>query len=99
MSNDSSKSADKDFQKDSQSGFYPIHRAAKSGNGTTKELKRLLAKGVDVNVTTPWKRTPLFIACLHGESKKVELLLEAGAKINVADHEGDTPFTRSNMWE
>ena len=92
MTKDISTELNKDFLKDPDSGFYPIHRAAKYGKGTLSELKRLINKGADLEVRTPWERTPLIMACIDWETRKVKLLLEAGANINASDHEGDTPL-------
>ncbi len=85
-------SLDPDSAQDPKSGFYPIHQAAKSGAGSTKELRRLIEKGVEIDVQTPWGRTALLTSCLGGEPKKAEMLVEAGANINVADKDGNTPL-------
>lgn len=71
-------------------GFYPIHEASRSGAGSLKELRRLIGVGVDLNVRTPWGRTPLITACIEGEIKKVEELIKAGADLNIQDKNLDT---------
>lgn len=61
--------------------------------------KLFMAKGVsflgtlsDINVTDSYGNTPLHRAVRDGNMELVELLLNAGADVNAANHGGDTPL-------
>ena len=57
-------------------------------------VKSLLAKGVNVNATYRYDRTPLSFACDRGNTEIVKLLLDAGASVNAKDSfYGATPLT------
>lgn len=86
------KEIDTDFIADEISNWFPIHSAAKQGQGTTKELKRLIKKGVDIDPRTPRQKTPLMLAAYGGEPNKVKILVEAGADLNAQDLDGNTPL-------
>ena len=74
-----------------------LHNAA--GRGGLAAVKVLLANGADPNVVDRGNRTPLFSAIEGRQEKPVDqveilrALKEAGAKVNWADHYGDTPLT------
>jgi len=55
-------------------------------------LKLLLDHGADVNVQDKWGYTPLYWACLHGQTKAVRLLLSHGADVNIRDEGDRTPL-------
>lgn len=56
--------------------------------------KELIAQGADVNAKSRYGATPLFFACDKGNVELVELLLAAGADVNVVDSfYGATPLT------
>jgi ankyrin repeat protein len=74
-------------------GATPLHHAAGFGNLPT--MKLLLAKGADVNAGNRRKSTPLFWA-LHDE-RKVRLLLDNGANVNVKSIDGRTPLYQVSM--
>ncbi|MCD8481364.1 MAG: ankyrin repeat domain-containing protein [Verrucomicrobia bacterium] len=55
-------------------------------------LRHALENGGNANLISQFERiTPIFMAVQHNKLKNVELLLEAGAAINVADTMGRTP--------
>jgi ankyrin repeat protein len=59
--------------------------------GTVEEVKKLIAKGVDVNIRDEYKQTPLMIAAgLNPEPKIITVLLKEGAKIEARDMFGYT---------
>jgi ankyrin repeat protein len=68
-------------------------------NGQLERVKQLLAAGADVNAAD-WVQmsmqqlgeTPLIAAADAGRSGVVQLLLEAGASIDLADYSGSTPL-------
>jgi ankyrin repeat protein len=73
-------------------GFFPLGLAAFFGHPDTVQL--LLARGADVTAVA---RNPMKIQALHaGAASKslevVQLLLDAGAPVNTAQHEGWTPL-------
>jgi ankyrin repeat protein len=63
-------------------------------NDNAKGVKRMLSMGADVNFTDSKGSTPLHHAVLSGSNEVVQLLLENGANVNVAEYiNGDTPLT------
>jgi ankyrin repeat protein len=75
----------------------PLHRAiyglANAKDIKVEIVKKLLAKGADVNTKEPQRgRTPLHIAALRGRLKAAELLIAAGADLNAKDNGGRTPL-------
>jgi ankyrin repeat protein len=48
-----------------------------------EQVKRLLSLGVDLNVTDSTQQTALTLACSIGESEIIQLLISAGAKVNL----------------
>ena len=72
-----------------------LHTASKEGN--TEEVVRLMSSlKVDVNSMTEYhswnQSTPLIEAADNGHNDVVELLLEAGAAVNIGDKYGITPL-------
>lgn len=69
--------------------------------GSTNELISLLANGGDINERSSamfgW--TPLISAIYHHKQEAVDLLLEKGADVNIADRDGQTALIWSiEMW-
>ena len=78
----------KRFRKDIQ---RDIMKAAEVGN-VDIILTLLSCFRIDVNYVTRKKETPLFMAARCGHANVVELLLDNGAKPNMANIEGDNPL-------
>ena len=57
-------------------------------------LTLLLLKGGDPNIGASWKGNaqPLHVASRNGHTEIVRRLIEAGAKVNIKDDDGDTPL-------
>ncbi|EMY79603.1 ankyrin repeat protein [Leptospira weilii serovar Ranarum str. ICFT] len=62
-------------------------------------IEVLLKKGAGVNDRTTSGRTALHNAVWQYDKRSVELLLEAGADIHIADNSNWTPIWLSNRWE
>lgn len=72
-------------------GDTAVHAAAFSGDAAL--LRTLLAHGGDANARNPETgATPLVNALLSPDARQYEVLLEAGADPNLADHNHDTPL-------
>ncbi|KAM7533162.1 hypothetical protein Aperf_G00000122740 [Anoplocephala perfoliata] len=73
---------------------FPIdvqfHAACK--NADLDEVKTLLAKGLDINVTNVDGLTVLHQACIDENYDVVQFLLENNANVNAQDNEGWTPL-------
>jgi hypothetical protein len=84
----------------SRDGETPLHLAA--GNDERAVTKLLLQEGrgqarknrctVDINARDNRGRTPLHVASERGHQWTVDMLLHAGAELEVRDHEGQTPL-------
>ena len=60
--------------------------------GDVDEVKSLISKGVYLNAYS-WEGTALHIATQYGHEPAVQLLIDAGANVNVEHHtSGDTPL-------
>src|SRR5262249_37600159 len=66
--------------------------ASTACNGYTEVVKKMLAKGADVNMKAKDGNTPLLYAALNGQTEVVKVLLEAGADKNARDVGGRTPL-------
>jgi hypothetical protein len=71
-----------------QEGRQPIHIAAYQYNPTM--LKCLIELGCDVNAVDNGHHTPLQMASANSTTESVELLLKAGATVELPDYDGDT---------
>lgn len=72
-------------------GNLLVHDVAKTGSG--EELKALLAKDPQLlNVKNIRGSTPLHLAAINPDPSVIEVLLGAGADVNVADDDGFTPL-------
>ncbi|XP_032219687.2 transient receptor potential cation channel subfamily A member 1 isoform X2 [Nematostella vectensis] len=67
-----------------------LHTASLSGDEA--EVKRLLGKGVDVNLRDSFGKTPIHNAIIGRHVEIVKQLLKAGANIKNKDERGDTPL-------
>ncbi|TMS37757.1 hypothetical protein L596_004625 [Steinernema carpocapsae] len=57
--------------------------------GKSETVKRLIERGVSVNIRDRWDSTPLYYACLCGHFNVVELLLQSGASCNADTFDGE----------
>ncbi|MHC4112342.1 MAG: ankyrin repeat domain-containing protein [Planctomycetota bacterium] len=78
------------------SGSTPLHNACMRADKNTEILELLIAGRADLNAKCYTEQadgwTPLYFACLHENTKAVELLLAVGAKINPISDLGNTPI-------
>ena len=72
------------------SGDTPLHKAARIGD--VSEVKKLLAKGAEVNAETSDGWTPLHEAASKGHLNVVKALLAKGAAVNAKNKYGYTPL-------
>ena len=79
------------FARDSD-GHTPLHVAA-TFVGSVAVVELLLANGVDVNAVNRHGDTALHKAAGNGHAEVVALLVEHGAKVNVADHDDRYGYT------
>jgi ankyrin repeat protein len=68
-------------------GTTQLHEAVSQGK---KELLPLLLQIYDVNVTNNFGNTPLYCAARKNNVEMLEVLLDAGAKVNVKNRRGTT---------
>jgi CDK inhibitor PHO81 len=67
-------------------GEYPMHLAAREGHA---QICRLLVRQEGWDVPDKYHEwTPLFHAARHGRASCVEVLLEAGCRVDIADEHG-----------
>jgi len=64
-----------------------------AGKGDLDELKKLIARGVDVNAGDYDGRTPLHLACSEGNLEVVKYLVSKGAALNIRDRWGGSPLS------
>ncbi len=70
-------------------GSTPLHlAAAKAGNIAT--VQGLAEYGANLNALDRRGGSPLFHACFPGDPALADWLLQAGAEVNLRDHEGKT---------
>ena len=67
----------------------PLHLAC-ANNWIDRVAVHLEEGKIDVNVTEQYGRTPMMHAALHGRTKVVEMLLNAGADPKIKSREGFT---------
>ncbi|KAL4876389.1 ankyrin repeat-containing domain protein [Aspergillus karnatakaensis] len=71
-------------------GVYPIHLAAAFNR--TAELEILLSFEIDVNIHHPAsRRTPIWWAAYSGSIHALDILVQHGGDVNMADAWGQTP--------
>lgn len=64
-----------------------------------KQTRKLIEKGMPVNVLDDQGYSPLSTACEYGDEKMVELLLDSGADINQRLNDSQTPLHIATMYE
>lgn len=74
----------------------PLHMAARSGNAAT--IKALLARRAKLDAKNANGESPLLAALVNGpitpaKLENAEVLVSAGADVNVSDKDGHTPLT------
>ena len=74
-------------------GDTPIHNAVKmlEKNRRYNPLPILITKSKDINPVNSAGRTPLFTAVRKGNQGDIDLLIKAGARLDMADNYGHTP--------
>ncbi|MBF0316286.1 MAG: ankyrin repeat domain-containing protein [Oligoflexia bacterium] len=77
-------------QKDSVSGWTPLHGAAYTGQLDVVEY--LVSEGADINTIHANGVTPLNSAAYAGHLNVVKHLMNKGADMNIANHNGYTPL-------
>ncbi len=74
-------------------GIAAVHQAAR--NDHTEMMKVMIEKGVNINITEDAPQeigtTPLHIACIHGNTRMVKLLMDSGADDSMKTSQGETP--------
>ncbi|QDU07154.1 ankyrin repeat domain-containing protein [Gimesia aquarii] len=75
-------------------GDYPLYYAAWSGDLPTAQL--LLQEGADP-VALSGERSALHIAAMMGQLEVIDLLLDAGVPIDLADKQGITPLVAARI--
>lgn len=64
-----------------------------SGNSDLQAVKKVIARGIDVNAPDPGLgRTALHFAARHDSVELIQILLDAGADVNASNNWGDTPL-------
>lgn len=69
----------------------PLMLAA--GDGTPKEVKSQLARGIDIHAKNVYGTNALMYAALAGKSENIKVLLAAGARVNDQDDKGNTALS------
>ena len=78
-------------------GKQPIHKAV-WGDPKPDVVKLLLEKEADPNAINAFGYTPLHWAAKHGHIASAELLIKAGAKLDIANQNHDLPFDLAIRW-
>lgn len=91
----SSSSAYKKANKRNERGETPLHLAAIRGD--SKQCRKLIKAGADVNARDFAGWTALHEACNHGWFDVAKILLRAGASANAVGGDNDTPLHDASM--
>jgi ankyrin repeat protein len=78
-----------------ESGFAPLHIAAR--NGHVEILELLLSHGATIDIGDRWERTPLMFAARMGHCEAVEILLDHDAKANSRSQADPTRINRAGI--
>jgi ankyrin repeat protein len=79
-------------------GQNVLHLISQNAYFEGGSLGRLLLEcGADMNGRDEEDRTPLHVACYHGQVYVVEALLDCGAQVNAADVRGHTPLHQVSL--
>lgn len=74
-------------------GVAAVHQAAR--NDHIEMMKVMIDKGVNINITEDAPQeigtTPLHVACIHGNTRMVKLLMDSGADDSMKTALGETP--------
>jgi cytohesin len=77
-------------------GPAPLHKACMRADKDIEVIELLIDAGADINAKCYSEKadgwTPVYFACLHENTRAVELLLAKGAKINPISDLGNTPI-------
>ena len=87
----------KDEETDRQA-IYSVVSGNESTEEKIKQLKRLVASGVDINSTDELGYTICMLFALRGETEHVRALAEAGADVNVKSIDSDWATNFGNGW-
>ena len=72
-------------------GHTALHHACTPPVGHAEMTKSLLEKGANVNAQNRYGEVPIFFPFQGGDVALVDLLMEHGADLDVADANGDSP--------
>jgi ankyrin repeat protein len=72
--------------------------APTSGPGCVEVWRVLINAGFDVNSRGVKNETPLISICAVSDPAIVQLLLDAGAEVNVVDKYNDSPLSAAASW-
>jgi hypothetical protein len=73
------------------SGHTALHHACTPPVGHAKITKVLLEKGANVNAQNRYGEVPIFFPFQGGDVTLVDILMEHGADLDIADGNGDSP--------
>ena len=73
--------------------FIAAHR------GSSHLIRSLIDEAkANVNMTTPFGRTPLHAAASQGHSSAIDMMLEKGASMDISDVQGKTALAVASQW-
>ncbi|XP_050400611.1 serine/threonine-protein phosphatase 6 regulatory ankyrin repeat subunit C-like [Patella vulgata] len=75
-----------------EAGKTPIYSCCVSNKQPVPKMKLLVSKGSRLDFTYDDGKTPLHVACKHGEYECIEYLLENGLDVNCKDKLGHKPL-------
>jgi len=91
----------KSNESDSRNGYQPVHVAAFHGNTATVDF--LISMGADVNAKDAFGntvvKTVVYGGCNADRIKTLQLLIDSGAKPDIADRDGRTPLDHATFYK